>query len=270
LLVACLLVQAFNSASADNFPRRLKNPIPDAGKIDFKGVSFSYDRQIFTEAKSEELPEQPLGAEDEKPDSVAPRHILFSLKSPGQKRDTLIYVFPVADYRRMYAVSKNYTEQFDKEITGLQKAIKDKNFQIEKQIPFVPFWDGSQTFQGKIKHFSFQNGKGIFFLTQFDIEPSLINSEGLTYCFQGITSDGKHYVLAKFSVGASFLPVDYRADKFEDYQLPMYFTADKSNEKRHRKYLSKITKRLENLSPDEFDPHLKYFDEIISSLKIEK
>jgi hypothetical protein len=131
-------------------------------------------------------------------------------------------------------------------------------------------WDGSQTFQRKIKHFSFQNGKGIFFLTQFDIEPSLINNEGLTYCFQGITNDRRNYVLAKFPLGVWFLPIDYREDKFEDYQLPMYFTADKSNEERHRKYLSKITKRLENLSPDRFEPHLKYFDEIVSSLKIEK
>jgi hypothetical protein len=171
----------------------------------------------------------------------------------------------------MFAISSSLTKTFDEQLEGLQKVIKDKSFRLENQIPFVPFWDGSQTFQTKVKQTSFQNGKGIFFLTQFDIEVSLINNEGLVYVFQGITKDNKNYILAKFPIRISFLPESYYADEFEGYKLPErgFIETDKEL-KQHERHVSTATKMLENLPPDEFEPNLKYLEEIISSLKVEK
>jgi uncharacterized membrane protein len=39
---------------------------------------------------------------------------------------------------------------------------------------------------------------------------------------------------------------------------------------RYEEYVAKIKKRLNDLPPGEFQPNLKYYEEIISSLKIEK
>ncbi len=245
--------------------------LPATGKVEFKGVNFSYDAQVFGEPTVEENAELPLEDETYKPDSVAPKHLLFKLKNSELKREAVIYVFPIKEYRRMFAISSSLTKIFDEQLEGLRKVIKDKNFRLNNQIPFIPFWDGSQTFQTKVKHASFQNGNGIFFLTQFDIEVSLINNEGLVYVFQGITEDNKNYILAKFPIRVSFLPESYYAKELEGYKLPErgFIETDKEL-KQYEKHVSMATKRLENLPPDEFEPNLKYLEEIISSLKVEK
>ncbi len=240
------------------------------GEVRFKGVSFSYNLQVFGEVEAEEIPELPLGGEDYKPDSVVPQHLLFKLKTSNSERQTEIYIFPIADYRRMYVVSKDMTKAFDDELKGLRKAIKDKNIRVKNQIPFIPFWDGSQTFLSKVKNFPFKSGRGIFFLTQFDIETSMINNDGLTYYFEGITSDEKFYILARFPVGVSFLPLGH-TEKFEGYVVPERgFIKTDEELKEYKKYISKLSTRLENLPSDKYEPNLKYLEEIISSLKIEK
>jgi hypothetical protein len=251
-------------------PPPKKESVASLQKVEFRGVSFTYDPQIFAEVRTQEIAETPLMDATEKPDNVAPQHLLFKLKSSKVDREAAIYIFPIDDYRRMYSISKGYTEQFDEDLKDLQKVLENKNYRQENQIPFIPLWDSSQSFQQKVKHASFKNGKGIFFLTQFDIEPSLVNNEGLTYVFEGITDDRKKYILAEFPAGVSFLPRDFSVIEFDGYELPEYFYADKSNEKRYNEYRAKIVKRLEALKPNEFEPNLNSLEEIISSLKIEK
>ena len=51
------------------------------------------------------------------------------------------------------------------------------------------------------------------FLTQFNIEPSLINNQGVVYTFQRLTDDGLHYVSARFPVAVSFLPPSYESNQ---------------------------------------------------------
>lgn len=251
-------------------PQPRKDEFPNQQKVEFKGVSFTYNPQILGELEVKEVNELPLKNETDKADSVVPQHLFIKFKKTDFRRKTEIYIFPVADYRRMYAVSNELTERFDDELKALEMTIKDKNFRLKNQIPFIPTWDGSQTFQSKVKQFSFQNGKGIFFLTQFDIETSLINNGSLTYCFEGITNDKKFYVLGLFPVKTSFLP-EYYEREFEGYKIPeKSWDMNKNEVKQYKNYISKVTKRLENLSSDKYNPSLDYFQEMISSLKIEK
>jgi hypothetical protein len=281
LVFVNLLLQGCNSVISQTSETEVKSEIPQPQidevpkqqKVEFKGVSFSYSPQVLGEVKMEETAERPLEDGTHKPDYVAPQHILFKWKNAKQNRETVIYISSIEDYRRMYDAvpsESDYAKQFDENLRGLQKVIKDKNYRMKGEISFLPFYDAHQTFQGKVKNISFQNGEGIFFLTQIDWEPSLINNEGLIYCFQGISNDGKNYILAKFPVSVSFLPKDYDADKFEDYKLPEIFYNHKSNQKQHDDYVSNIAKRLNNLSPDEFEPNLNYFEEMVSSIKVEK
>jgi len=254
-------------------PQLQKNDFPKQQKVEFRGVSFSYNPQVLGEVKSEEVAESPLKNETDKPDYVAPQHILFKLKNSKINRETVVYVFPIEDYRRMYPVSSkyDYRQQFDEELKGLQKVIKDKNFRIKNQIPFILYYDAHQTIQAKVKHLAFQSGRGIFFLTQYDQDfANLVNNEGLTYIFQGITNDEKNYILAEFPVTASFLPSNYYDNEFENYELPQNYSEYKANKKQYQEYIAKITKRLENLPQNEFEPNLRYFEELISSLKVEK
>ena len=245
--------------------------LPKQQKVDFKGVRFTYNPQIFGEVEVEEVEELPLAQESDKPDSVAPRHILFKIKTSDKRRESSIYIFPIEDFRRMLAVSAETRNYFDEKIKDLKDATTDLKSRKDELMPRIPLWDGSQSIQVKLKQLPFQSGKGVIYLTQFDIEPSLINNEGLIYCFQGLTGDGKYYVLAEFAVELPFLPESYQVFEFEEYNLPIYFYKEpEKNQKQYEKYTSKIAKRLEKLQQDEFDPNLNYFEELISTLKVEK
>jgi hypothetical protein len=239
--------------------------------VNFKGVSLSYKAQVFGEVKAEEVPEHALQYQTDKPDGVEPQHVKFTFDSGNPNNVTSISVFPLQDFPRMYAVNESSVKYVEKEIADLKKVLKDKNYRVDNQIPYLRFIDAHQAFHSKVKHFSFQNGKGILFLTQYDIERSLINNEGLTYIYQAITKDGKYYVLGNFSVSVSFLPKDFEPGEFEGYQLPEgRFIRTDEESTQYKNYISKMTKRLENLPPEQFQPNLKYIEELISSLKIEK
>lgn len=122
----------------------------------------------------------------------------------------------------------------------------------------------------KVKNASFQSGKGVFFLTQNVQEKDIVNNGHLEYDFQGISRDGKYYLLAQHSARVSFLPDDYHVGKFEDYTMPDTIKRSESEEKEYDKYIVKITKRLENLPADQFEPNLNESEKIISTLKIKK
>lgn len=248
------------------------------GKVNFKGVSFNYNSQIFGEVEAEEiLKEMPMEDETEKPGWNFPKHIIFRFKNTNPENEAAIRILPIEDYRRMYAVSKDNIEWLDKYLKDVQGTIKNKNYRTSrnKEVPFLPYMDASQLIKVKVKHSPFKGGKGFFFLTEYSQDyGDLVTNEALSYIFQGISDDGKYYVMAWFPVTVSFLPVNWEAAHkkgFEGYIFPDNYLADKANnEKRYNQYLAKISKRLENLPPKEFNPNLQEIEEIIASLKVDR
>ena len=287
LLFSCLFLQNCNSAKSDNLQSNVetdalpqptevtqnqdnKIQLPTTGKVEFKGVSFNYNPQIFGKVDAEEVAEQPLEYETDIPDYVAPQHFLFTLKAQNQS-EAIIAVYPIEEYRRVWIpVEKNDVGQFNRNLRYVKKFIANKNFRVKGEIPYLPYNAGLQTVEAKVKNFSFKSGKGSFFLTQGVEEEAIVNNEQLEYDFQGISEDGKYYILAQFSPKVSFLPDNYYGGKFEDYSIPDNMNWNKSERKKYNEYIAKITKRLENLPSDKYEPNLKYFEEIISSLKIER
>lgn len=286
LIFAAFLLQSCKSANSQAIETQNGNytpPIPETaptpetktrvssnGKAEFKGVSFSYNPQVFGEVKAEEVAEFVLEGEDHKPDNVAPAHRYFEFDLPKAEYNKLyISVYPLADFPRMYAVSKIYEESMKKEVNDLEKVLIDKYFRVEGQIPFLKYYDASQSFQKKVKHFSFPNGQGILFLTHWDIEFAFIGNRQLRYIFQGITNDKKYYVLAEMPASVDFLPYE-ATDEFEGMKIPYGKLRDENEIRKIESFKQKIADRLDKLPANKFNPDLKYFEEIISSLKIEQ
>lgn len=296
LLLASLSVAAFLSgcqtASAENFDRETGKTLvqavlaetPPANQsatptkqsktsrqtASYKGVSFDYNAQIFGEAVPEEVAEQILENETDKPDNVHPRHVRFTFKKQNRKTDHTIAVFPIEDYRRIWRnAGKHDAARFEEKLSAVGKAVRDKNYRENGEIPYLPFADASQMFVARAKNLRFRNGDGVFFLTQFIYDSgNLVNSDELILIYQGISKNGKYYVLAEFPVAVSFLP-NRDANEFEGYKAPRTVEEAKNSEKSYEQYVAKITARLETLPPDEFQPGLRSFEQIISTLKIE-
>lgn len=291
LFLASLFPAACSSIRADKLPPNIEPEVnsqtddgakpqesaiqlSSGGKVDFEGVSFNYNPQIF-ELRSESIvQESPMQDETEKPGENFPNHIAFSLYAKNKliAVEATIKILPIADYRRMYAVSKDLTETFDENIDNLRKVLKNRNFRYKNnsgkdEIPFIPFYDAEQAFLAKVNHLPFQNGKGIAFITQYTMETTMINNEELSYFYEGITDNGKYYILAGFSVSVSFL-LDSSDGEFEGYKLCCPY--NKESIKGYERYISKVAKKLENLPADKYEPNLKYVNEIMSSLKVER
>lgn len=169
----------------------------------------------------------------------------------------------------MYAVSEDYVKILNENVDGIRKSTQDPRFRIDGQTPFIPFYDASQEFQLKVAPFRFQNGNGFFFLTEYTIEPTIINNERLTYFYQGISEDDKYYILGDFPVSVPFLPKnETRTDAYQDYGLPAEFYRSEY-ENKYRDYVRKIGERLEKWPDSKFQPELRKIRDVIAALKIE-
>src|SRR5262249_12287305 len=126
-------------------------------------------------------------------------------------------------------------------------------------------------FQTRVKHLAFGAGRGIFFLTSYNIDDyALINNQGMGYLFQGLTSDNRYYISALFPVRAQFLPKDRSVEEVRGFDpLKEYRPGDKTFKKKYAAYRASVLKKLRALSADKYDPDLTLFEKLVGSLKIE-
>lgn len=244
-----------------------------SGKVDFKGVSFKYNSKILGNVTAEEIPDYPLEDPDFRPDGVEPRHVLFTFDCKGTYCwEGFVAIYPLEDFPRMYAVNKDMMQGMEEEIEALRKVVNDKHVRYENQIPYLRWVDAEQSFQTNVKLSKFDKGNGIYFVTYLSTEMALISNDHLRYIFEGITDDGKYYVLADMPVSVKFFP-DGSLEEFEGYERKFLFEDQPccgAEKDRYKNYVSNITKRLEKLPASGFRPDLKHVERIIESLRIEK
>ena len=245
--------------------------------IDFKGVSFQSYISSATDIEAIEEEAVILEEETDKPDSVRPRTISVKFKGEffDRRKDDIfsskINIYPIKEFREALAKSGRFVKIFDSEIKSLHDIILDGKTEI-KELPRIPFYDSTIDIITRVKHITTKNGKGFFCLTQLNIDPSIINNEGLTYMFQGITSDNKYYILATFPVKSKLLPDSYDTEEFRGYSLPRIIRGSKEyavQEAEYNNYLKSVENLLNKQKSDSFTPDLTEIEETISSLEVD-
>jgi hypothetical protein len=232
--------------------------------VSYSGVTLEFDPSLSKEYLAGIVPAVPLENPSDKPDGVAPRHVMISLKDSYAARlgrdpsspyaVPQIFVFPTSDAS---------DPRFDEEFPTLRRAVADLNKllarragSVTESIPFLPWADERQAFIGRKKLIRFRNGRGVLFLTQYDQEKSPVNNGSLVYTFQGLTDDNAWYVSAVFPVAAPGLPASAAVDN------PPGFGAGYSE------HIRKTTDRLNRLPAKKFTPGLGLLEEIVRSLKV--
>jgi len=237
--------------------------------VEFKRVSFRYDKSVFGNVKSETVPEQRLEERNDKPDGVAPEHAHFTFEHGRLDTDAHVSVYPLNEFPKVYSVNSKLVKSMEEKIKGLKEVIKDPLYRLDGQIPHLPFVDSSDNFYVKVRQFNFVNGQGVLFVTHWTQGAALVSNRNLVYRFEGITEDGKYYVTAETPVTVAFLPFD-PPFSFEGYTYEHLFEAYRRPEakRRYEDYLKSITDRLKKLEPRDFYPNLDKFESIIASLKV--
>lgn len=237
--------------------------------VEFKRVSFRYDRTVFGNVKSETVPAQRLEERNDKPDGVAPEYVHFTFEHGRLDNDAHVSVYPLNEFPKAYSVNSKLVKSMEENIKGLKEVIKDPSYRLLGQIPHLPFRDASDNFYVRVRQFKFLNGQGILFVTHWTQGAALVSNRNLVYRFEGITDDGKYYVTAETPVTVGFLPFD-PPFRFEGFTYEHLFEAYRRPEakRRYEDYLKSITDRLKKLEPQDFYPNLGKFESIIASLKV--
>jgi hypothetical protein len=196
---------------------------------------------------------------------VAPAHWQITLH--GYSLDSSfqvpqIFVYPAPDYA---AVNQKTAEN----IKRLQGILANPNTQYPNDVlPTIPFINAGQVFAAQEKVLQFNGGSGLRIVTQYASDVSPINNGGLFYHFEGLTSDGKYYILAILPINLSFLP----ADNNPDSPLPsggIAFPQNNASGSDFENYFKQVTNQINSTAPNQFNPSLNTMDALIQSISIQ-
>jgi len=238
------------------------------------GVRVTFDVTLAREATGQTVPASPLESADEKPDGVYPEHVAFTLvgmpNAPADSFNTpVIRVCPVDEYLRAFSASPRYARDARRTLDELRRLIRRRTPALRGNVPALPFADATEIFHARVKHLRFRGGSGVAFLTQSQQDYELINSQHVTYSFRGLTDDGRFYVTADLPVGAQALAATRDAPTHEGYTLPREIGTRRARQ-RYAAYVERVRRNLERLRSAQFNPSLDLYDELLTSLRIER
>ncbi len=254
VLVSALVVPPGASAQAKNHRYA----------VTYKGLTLEFDASLSKEYLAETVPAVPLEDKTDKPDGVAPQHIVITLRDSYAGRlhrePSSMYALPqISIYPTSDPSDPGFAEEYPtvrQAVNDLDKLLGRRAVSVTESIPFLPWADEGQLFIGRKKLVRFRDGRGVLFLTQYDQEQSAINNEFLVYTFQGMTDDNAWYVSAVFPVAAEGLPSSGRVKDEAAFRAG------------YDDYVKQTTERLNRLPGRKFSPDLALLEEIIRSLKV--
>ena len=225
--------------------------------ISFQYASFVIPNELAGGANTEAVPA--VAADSGAPWDVAPAHLKFTLTGyqlQGKFHEPGMYVYPADEYA---ASSTNAAEQINRiaKILGGGPLMKET-------LPIVPFFNAGPLIAASIQRISFQNGSGVRTLTQYDQYAASVNNRELFYHFQGLSKDGKYYVIAILPVTAPVLAEDEKPDA----AVPAEGVPIPPNIGPNEVYYFAVTEKLNSLPPDAYAPSLTTLDALIQSILV--
>lgn len=182
-----------------------------------------------------------------------------------------IRIYLVAEYLEIFGQNVGLKSIIDEEFSRLKDVLEKKPTSFIYEAPFVAVLEAGQLFQAKVKYVNFKTGKGILYLTWFCNDPTRschIDSQGLSYVFQGLTDDGRHFIYATFPVKTKFLPLKEKVpDIFGCFNPKSNATFDELVEA-CQKYGQQVGSEVHLFASTDFYPSLDLFDKVIQSLNI--
>ena len=261
-LTAFLIASCKGPASETSMPQ-FETPVivptsttSTGGVVTLNNISFTIPLGVARDAQSEMVS---AVTDDNTPFwEVAPAHSKFTLTGYQVQDKAIppqIFVYPADDYAK---VNSNAAAEIQR--------LKDVLAGGALNRDTIPHWlvNAGQIFAAKPLIIPFQNGRGLRILTQYDQYPAPVNNRELIYQFQGLTNDGKYLVVAILPVSASILAEDEKPEAAVPaggIPLPASGGPDQA-------YYDNVTKALDAMYEDSFNPSLFQLDALIQSIQV--
>jgi hypothetical protein len=191
---------------------------------------------------------------------VAPEHLKFTLtgyqipveNSPVKPQ---IFVYPADEYAKLNSAAAGEIQKL-KTILGGAPLTKEG----------MPAWvmNAGQLMSAKRQVINFQSGRGVRFLTEYAQYPAIINNRELFYLFHGLTNDSKYYIVAMFPARSSILPEEEKPES----PVPQGGVSLPAGATPNDAYYEDVTKALDVMYEDSFNPSLFQLDALVQSITV--
>jgi len=179
----------------------------------------------------------------------------------GKLQQPQIYVYPAQTYAELVPPAFESLHRLNNILGD-----PDVPSSIE-QLPAVPFFNAQQIFASNIQVISFQNGKGVRFLTEYAQYAAPVNNHELFYHFQGVTRDGAYYIIAILPVTVPVLAETSDAGAALPPGAIAYPLAEGTNADMQG-YYTAVTDLLNGTSLESFTPTISQLDTLIQSMRV--
>jgi hypothetical protein len=249
LAIAVSLTVATLTTEAQTNPVVRKTSAPSTAAPSTESNKLKVELDTTGIAKTTKVEIVPKDAYDPQEDIVqlngAPMHvrIIFDgqkIESENDFNKPHLLVYPLPQYEAMFPTAKKAL--FNKRINVLKKMVATKSDKGIDELPILPESDGHESLHQQEKYLNFNKGTGVSFVSVYGNDDPPLNAGDFFYTFQGITTDGKHYVSFFWPVKATGMPAN-------------------SSQADAKKY-------LHNLARTKFTPSLTVLDQVVSSITI--
>jgi hypothetical protein len=239
------------------------SPTPAGASFSSDGVSLVVPADLASGAAAEKIPaadEQTAG-----PWQAAPAYVRITLQGYALSDKFFkpqIMIYPAQEYA---AVSTGAATSIQRLDAILQNPATPLTNDV---LPRLPFANAEQIIAGAPELISFKNGSGVRVLTEYAQYFAQINNEELFYHFEGLTADGKFYIVTTLPINADFLaPGSDQSSQApaDSVPFPGYDNTDPSV---FDNYYKAVVDKLNATAPDGFHPSLSSLDALITSLEV--
>ncbi len=241
---------------------------PQGIPVSYKNVSFVIPKGLASDAAPQTVAAttEDMGG----PWDVAPEHIEFRLDNfdvPANNFDRfLISIYPADAYANVNAGANISLQR-------LKGLLADPNATLNnKTLPHVAEFNAASMFSAQIKRLHFASGDGVRVVTQYGQAVGPVSNNGTFYHFEGLTSDGKYYIVAILPVQAPFLDPGTNAnDPNADLPaggIPFPGYENMGNQQAYDTYFGAVADKLNSTPDDQFSPSLARLDALIQSLTV--
>jgi hypothetical protein len=194
-----------------------------------------------------------------------PGHTLVDLSDyvlPGTSRQPMILVYPAQAFAELLPLAFENMHR-------LNNILYDPSAPISPDaLPSVPFFNEQQAFAAQVQVLSFQNGRGVRFLTEYAQYAVSANNADLFYEFQGLSDDGAYYIVAILPLRISLLAeTSDGGAALPEGGIPYTYFVDGTNFDA-QDYYARVTDLLDNTSPESFTPTISQLDALIQSIQV--
>jgi len=259
------IVAATLEAATVAAPTQAGSELAPAGtQATFPGGRFVIPAGLASGASSETVPA--VAADESMPWwGIAPEHVIVKLQGYALQdkfHEPQIVIYPAEEYAAM-------NESVADNLRQLRDQLSNPGSLSGPGVPpTVPFFNAGALIGAKAAAIQFQDGAGIRALTEYAQFYAPINNSDLFYHFQGLSSDGRAYIVAILPVTAPLLAAESGPSAVPPAGGVPFPGSEATDESLFVNYYRSVTDMLNAASPDTFQPTLTSLDALIESIEV--